>query len=110
MNRLHKQDLNKLPVYLIVIFIGILLFSAPIYAKVTILVDTTWYSGQVIDTGGLVEIDHGATLIVQGGVTISNNTFFLVLGNLIMGGAKLTQLKLMAAIFASIQITIHLDI
>ena len=92
MNRLRQADLNQLPAYLIAILIGISLFSAPIYAKVTILADTTWYSGQVIDTGGLVEIDHGATLTVQGGVTISNNTFFIVLGNLLMKGTEVNPI------------------
>lgn len=80
--------------FLLIIALSFILFSTPIYATITISTDTTWHSGEFIDTGGRVEIDHSAILTVEGGVTISDYTYFLVLGNLEMKGTEVEPIEI----------------
>ena len=70
------------------LFLLLLIFSSPIYGNIIIRSDTTWQKGEIINTGGSVQIEHGITLSVEGGVSISDNTRFLVLGNLLMIGSE----------------------
>lgn len=50
-----------------------------------IATDTIWRSGDVIDLGGLVQIEEGVTLTIESGVTVQNGTLE-VFGNLLVRG------------------------